>query len=189
MIEGISKAAGSPLMQALSVRPPVQRPAVTGVAAVQASRSRDLSLSITTDQGDTVTLTMHSATDVLAASYRDRVRGHHGRGQGRGHGADLASLSTESSMSLTVQGDLNAQELADIGRLMDQVGQAVKAFYQQDPGAASQALASFGDLGSLQGFTLDVSQQQEITAIIAQSGGTEEAPGSDSPAHGQDVDD
>jgi hypothetical protein len=183
MVEGISNRRGQPMMPALAVRPPMMRPPVTGVAAVQATRSRDLSLSITTDQGDTVTLTMHAATDVLAASYRDRVRGHHGRG--RGHGLDLASASTEQSMSLTVQGDLSPQELADIGRLMEQVGRAVKAFDRQDAGAASQALASFGDLGSLQSFTLGVSQRQQTSGVVVLSGGGGDAPGSDSPANPQ----
>ncbi|OGQ85974.1 MAG: hypothetical protein A2512_01445 [Deltaproteobacteria bacterium RIFOXYD12_FULL_56_24] len=97
-------------------------------------------LSLTTAEGDRVTLSD------LSMSYQQT--------QGVGlvtptaSGTSVSSSSTSAeSMGLSVQGDLNAQELADITRLVTELTSIASTFYAGDyEGALSKAI-DFGDLG------------------------------------------
>lgn len=97
-------------------------------------------LSLTTAEGDLVTLSD------LSMSYQQT--------QGVGlvtptaSGTSVSSSSTSAeAMGLSVQGDLNAQELADITRLVAELSSIASTFYAGDfEGALSKAM-DFGDLG------------------------------------------
>lgn len=60
----------------------------------------------------------------------------------------MASLRTEN-LELTVQGDLNPAELADINRLMTELTGIAAAFFTGEVEKAAAAAAGMGDLGSL----------------------------------------
>lgn len=85
------------------------------------SISRDLSAEFvfTTGEGDTVTLSASVETDVTYASlrYLSRSDGESTRLRG-----SLEAISVDRSLTLTVEGDLSEQELADITAFLDRVG-------------------------------------------------------------------
>ncbi len=141
------------------------RGAFGGAAAFSATQSRDLELSITTDEGDLVTLSMHQEREVTAAGYRGIARHGHGRHAG------FATVSVERSVEFSVQGDLNAQERADILALAKDLGRIAKTFFRDHLDAAGKALERFDDLGSLQGFTLELNQQRSVSSVVTVGGG------------------
>jgi len=109
-------------------------------------------LSLTTAEGDRVTLSD------LSMSYQQT--------QGVGwvtpasSGINVSSSSmTAEAMGLSVQGDLNAQELADITRLVGELTSISSTFYSGDyEGALSKAM-DFGDLGSVSSLAASFSRQ------------------------------
>ena len=97
-------------------------------------------LSLTTAEGDRVTLSD------LSMSYQQT--------QGVGwvtpasSGMNVSSSSmTAETMGLSVQGDLNAQELADINRLVGELTSIASSFFSGDYGEAMTQAMDFGDLG------------------------------------------
>lgn len=97
-------------------------------------------LSLTTAEGDLVTLSD------LSLSYQQT--------QGVGwftpasSGVKLAgSATTAEAMGLSVQGDLNAQELADVTRLVTELTSIASAFFSGDYQSAMTEAMDFGDLG------------------------------------------
>lgn len=97
-------------------------------------------LSLTTAEGDRVTLSD------LSMSYQQT--------QGVGwvtpasSGMNVSSSSmTAETMGLSVQGDLNAQELADINRLVGELTSIASTFFSGDYEDAMAKAMDFGDLG------------------------------------------
>lgn len=146
------------------------RGAFGGAAAVTATRSSELDLKVVTDEGDVVTLSLDQTDTLAAASYRDAVRGHHGRHRGHAHGATFATATSQRSLSISVEGDLSAEERADLSELVKDIARAVRAFSSGDLGSARAALEEFGDLGSLQSFTFELTREQS-TSVMVSSGG------------------
>ncbi len=138
--------------------PAAARSGGTRAFALEASRARDLELSITTVEGDKVTISMHAEVDRLLAGYR-------GLAPGRGVGGALAATSVERTTDVTVQGSLSEQERADIAALAARVADAARSFYRQHLDTASRMLSQFGDLGSIQSFTAEASQQSSVTLV------------------------
>lgn len=97
-------------------------------------------LSLTTAEGDRVTLSD------LSMSYQQT--------QGVGwvtpasSGMKVSSSAmTAETMGLSVQGDLNAQELADINRLVSELTSIASTFFSGDYEEAMTQAMDFGDLG------------------------------------------
>jgi hypothetical protein len=97
-------------------------------------------LSLTTAEGDRVTLSD------LSMSYQQT--------QGVGwvtpasSGMNVSSSSmTAEAMGFSVQGDLNAQELADINRLVGELTSIASSFFSGDYEDAMTKAMDFGDLG------------------------------------------
>lgn len=79
------------------------------------SQTRHLEMDLVTAEGDKVTLSLDGRTQSLLAAYQEagRDEGRTYRNQGY-----LMSHEQERSMTLTVEGDLNAQEMRDIRKVM-----------------------------------------------------------------------
>jgi hypothetical protein len=130
-------------------------------AAVRASRTTEAELKIVTNEGDTVTLSLESETDLSLATYSSLVRGKGGSGRVK---VNLATLSSRSGMGIHVEGDLSEEERADISHLLRNVGRALRSFFSGHIRAAVRRLASLGNLGSsLASFDLKASQTESVS--------------------------
>ena len=99
-------------------------------------------ISITTDEGDVVTFS-------AAYSLAQEVSGEMSVTQdGYLQSFTAASLEQNSSM-LSIQGDLNEEELADIRNLMGHLNSIASSFFEGDMDEALAGAMEIGDMGSL----------------------------------------
>jgi hypothetical protein len=110
-------------------------------------------ISITTDEGDIVTFNQSS----LAALEMSRESFATPLANGM---TFTASAALSESMSFSVQGDLNEQELADIASLYDSLTAIAGDFFNGDYGKAMVGAMSLGDLGSLASLEASFTQTQ-----------------------------
>lgn len=137
---------------------------VTRLRAIERTQSSDIRLQIKTDEGDTVTLTVHAGTDALSLTYRNRTRGEGGPSK---TAVDLTSLSASNSFEIQVEGSLSEEELAAIDALAARVKGAVASFLR-DGSSLAMSLAGVGAdpaLEPLAGFELGVSRTQTLEAV------------------------
>ena len=183
--------------------------------ATMVTRTEDASLTIKTAEGDTVTLSTHSqlqslkarltygpgdapghapATTAAGTNGAATAPAEHDGDEDDGKGVTqvrLREIQLDQSITLSVQGDLSDQELADIKKLVAGLGDALKGSGEQhgehDPGDAEHAQASSltridtQGLGSLAGFELHVERSVEVTKIRVRR-----APANPAPATAQD---
>jgi len=125
----------------LSYRPPNQQKMPTPVTSYQqtASQSQQASIFIKTKEGDTVRISENFATMQKTAQLD--------------YGNDLGLLASELSSNhsefLQVQGDLNTQELADLGSLLGDLSNIAGDFFNGNFDDAVAGAMKIGDMGSL----------------------------------------
>ena len=126
--------------------------------AVQEAR-----IAIMTAEGDTVSISSkYSLAQTASLRQQATPAGHLQQ-------FTTASLAS-SSYNLTVQGDLNAEELADIASLLNNLTGIAQQFYSGQLDEAMQAGLQLGDLGSLTQLTASFSQQLAVaTRLTSQS--------------------
>jgi hypothetical protein len=139
---------------------------VSGVAV-----SNDLSgrLSVTTAEGDTITLTADLEYDFRTVNYSSRVPGDSSI-------IDLEARYAESTLKkefgVTIEGDLNEQELKDLEKLFRKVSNIFRNFFHgnDEAGLAKTAKLAerFERLPSLSGLDLNVDVQRSVTVLAAQ---------------------
>ncbi|MEY4069595.1 MAG: hypothetical protein RL721_209, partial [Candidatus Eisenbacteria bacterium] len=144
------------------------------VRAKQVSVSEDTSLTIRTAEGDTVTLTSHTEMESLKA------RLTYGPGDAPDadeHGDDdgvegatsvrLRELRLDRSVTLSVQGDLSDEELADIRELVERLGDTLHDAGHDDDHAGTRSLVRLSTEGfdSLAGFELHAERTVEVTRV------------------------
>lgn len=131
--------------------------------AFERTRTADIQLQIRTDEGDTVTLTIHSEQDQTSVTYRARGRDDQGR---RTSGLQAFQSTQSSQVDMQVEGSLNAEELADVKELVGRVQRAVQGFFA-DGGDVSLESLGTGEEGieSLAGFQLDVQRSETVQAV------------------------
>jgi hypothetical protein len=114
-----------------------------------AERNTSATLTLRTDDGDTVSLTFESASRLESA----RVRG--------GGVEASETLREESySLSLSAQGDLDAEELADISKLVRKLAAGVRDVERGRPERAAERLLR-GEYDSLASYGVEI--QSEVT--------------------------
>lgn len=113
-------------------------------------------ISITTDEGDVVTFSQSSlaAFEMSSESFATPLA--------TGSTFTTKAIMAES-MSFTVDGDLNEQELADIAGLYESLTTIASDFFNGDYGKAMVGAMSLGDLGSLAALDASFTQTQ-VTA-------------------------
>jgi len=145
-------------------------PVDSGLVALEASSETDAQITIRTAEGDTVAITLDSQIDAAYAFYR-RPR----TGDGAGLRAEALSISASRDVAVSVQGDLNEQEMADVSRLVKRLEQAIRSFLKGNLSAAVHQSLVGPRLGSLAAYALDLQHTDSLTVIRATAGADQDA--------------
>jgi hypothetical protein len=136
----------------------------TNLLAVQASSETTAEIDITTRDGDTVTISLASDIEAGYAYYRRT---------GPDAGSELEAMAFVTSASrelqITVQGSLDQEELADITKLVRQLGRAIRSFVRGDTTASARQALHVKAQDSLSGFSLEMEHSDSLTLIRANS--------------------
>ncbi|MFW8602043.1 hypothetical protein ACOHYD_11265 [Desulfobacterota bacterium M19] len=117
--------------------PPPASSGGTSFSRLLASRQEAV-INITTDEGDRI-----SISTTLASRRQTEARGNN-------NGLELLTTKLSGSrQSIQVQGDLNPTELADLGRLLDDLSSIANDFFKGDTKKAVSEAMNLGDMGSL----------------------------------------
>lgn len=147
------------------------------LVALQATSETSEQISVATDEGDTVTITLGSEAEASYAFYRQTSASGETTLQA---GALVASAS--SDLEIWIQGDLNEQELSDIASLLEQLAPMIR------DAAKGGSLALSGDtpdgqgLDSLAGYSVSVEHSESLELIrvtdraVLGQGSVESAP-------------
>ncbi|MFN7936080.1 MAG: hypothetical protein U0R19_22305 [Bryobacteraceae bacterium] len=115
--------------------------------AASGQQSSSLDLSVTTAEGDKVTL---SAQALQAFSLES------------GDGKASASASRQLSVSVNVEGDLNEEELADIRKLALALGKSVRQAERGNIGQALRTVAKAADEDTIAAFQFQYERRSEL---------------------------
>jgi hypothetical protein len=148
----------------------------TKVSGVAISNDLEGRLSVTTSEGDKVTLTADLEYDFRAVKYASKVQTDDAT-------VDVTAKHVEASLKrefgVTVEGDLNEQELKDLQKLFRKVSSIFRKFFtgQDEEALAKTArlVERFDNLSSLSSLNLSVDVERSVTALAAQI--TSEGPG------------
>ena len=141
----------------------------TKVSGVAISNDFSGRLSVTTADGDKITLSADIESDFLAASYKSHVEGG---GTTTDVEAKYAAYSLKQEFGVTVEGDLNEQEVKDLAKLFRKVANIFEKYLNgQDEAALAKTaklVERFGRLSSLSGLDLNVNVERSVTVLAAQ---------------------
>ena len=125
-------------------------------------------LSVTTAEGDTITLSADLESDFRAVNYKAQFEGD---GKTVGVDATYAEYSLKHEFGVTIEGDLNEEETKDLERLFRNVANIFKQYVsgQDDEALAKTAKLAerFGNLSSLSGLDLSVDAERSVTVLAA----------------------
>jgi hypothetical protein len=175
----------------------------TGVSGVTLSNDFSGRLSVTTAEGDTIRLAADLETGFRAGQYFV----HGGSEEGVvSVGVESAHYTLQRDFGITVDGDLNEQELSDLEKLLQKISSIFHGFVEGQDEAALAHTASlaerFRGLATLSGFDVSVEVVRSVTVVAASSvtpggapattaaipqlsnGTTAPTPSSDSPGDG-----
>ncbi|MEO5956291.1 MAG: hypothetical protein ABIR36_11465 [Nitrospiraceae bacterium] len=140
----------------------------TKVGGVAVSTDFSGRLSVTTAEGDKITLSADIESDFRAVNYTSHAAGN-------GTTTDIETKYAESSLKqefgVTVEGDLNDQEVKDLSTLFRKVANIFKKVLNGQDDAALAKTAkladSFGNYSSLSGLDLKVDFERSVTRFAA----------------------
>ncbi|WP_421865680.1 hypothetical protein [Motiliproteus sp.] len=148
----------------------------------QARQQQSLSLSLTTRDGDVVELEIFSAQSLKYRS--DSARLESAGGQIEQHQLQLESR-TRQVLDFRIQGELDAQELEDVQRLMEQVGQLAGQFFEQQPQQSLEQLKELGlDAGEVVSLSLEMSRTEQYQYRHKAAQSYQQVAGPESIDHG-----
>ena len=155
----------------------------TKVGGVAVSTDFSGRLSVTTAEGDKITLSADIESDFRAVNYTSHAVGN---GTTTDIEAKYAEYSLKQEFGVTVEGDLNDQEVKDLSKLFRKVANIFKKVLSgQDDAAlakASKLSESFGDYSSLSGLDMSVDFERTVTRFAAAlTGETASQPGTSTP--------
>jgi len=140
----------------------------TQVGGVAVSNDLSGRLSVTTAEGDKITLTAKLESDFRSVNYQSHVETD---GRAVDVNAHYAELSLRKEFGVTVEGDLNEQEVHDLAKLFRNVTNIFRKYFN---GQDEEALAKtaklaerFGRFSSLTGLDLSVDVERSVTAVAA----------------------
>ncbi|MEK6634607.1 MAG: hypothetical protein AABY94_14895 [Nitrospirota bacterium] len=159
----------SKFFQAPAADPSSSQRLDTKVSAVSAAADLSGRLSVTTAEGDTITLTADFEARYRAVTYQAKAETEQSR-------VEVTATSVEASLKkqygVTVEGDLNEQELHDLEKLFRKVSNIFRKYFRgedDDALAKTAKLAEkFGGLSSLSGLDLSVDVERSVTVVAAQ---------------------
>ena len=121
---------------------------------VAASQSRSFAFELVTQEGDKIQILLDS---MQAGEI------------GRDGNSRSVSYASQDNFSLSIEGDLNADELKAINQLLGNVNQLSQDFYNGDLASAFDKAMTMGfDAGQIQQFSLQLSQTTEVSSSIGQ---------------------
>ena len=127
-------------------------------------------LSVSTAEGDTITLTADLEADFRIGTYHSRVGADPSVAS---VGAETTQLAIRRDFGVVVEGDLNEQELHDLGALFQNLSKIFRGFIAGQPEyiqTQTAALAQrFGGLGTLSSLDLSVEVVRSVTMVAASS--------------------
>ena len=140
----------------------------TKVSGVAVSNDFSGRLSVTTAEGDTITLSADLESDFRAVNYKAQSEGD---GKTVGVDATYAEYSLKHEFGVTIEGDLNEEEVKDLTKLFRNVANIFKQYVsdQDDEALAKTAKLAerFGNLSSLSGLDLSVDVERSVTVLAA----------------------
>jgi hypothetical protein len=165
--------------------PPLYPPNSSASGSLQISQSSRTTLntranaeiSLVTADGDKVTLSASSAlqTTHIIYDYLGRMEG-----QAPAAHAEKLQLSSTSEFAVTVEGELDQGELADINELLDAIETTAAGVFSGKPGGLLKSFAGLRELDSIASFDAALSYSREASAERATSiTSASEAPAGD----------
>ena len=112
---------------------------------VSASRQQATNLSITTAQGDIITLSMHASTEITRTTYDRFGRTSNGQTYVR---QDSLTIENNREFSIQIQGDLNRHELKDLQKVIKRVDKIVRDLLKGNLDHAVKQALKLGNLKS-----------------------------------------
>jgi hypothetical protein len=140
----------------------------TKVSGIAVSNDFSGRLSVTTADGDKITLSANLESDFRAVSYKSQVQG---AGTASEVNTRYAEYSLKQEFGVTVEGDLNEQEIKDLAKLFRRVANIFEKYLNgQDEAALAKTaklVGRFGRLSSLSDLDLNVDVERSVTALAA----------------------
>jgi len=157
----------NPSTELLSNRGNLQNTQFSGQSrkqSVNAYESLDTGLTIKTREGDIVTLSSNSFTELNAFEYnsRGKIQTDSGTARFSQHIREI-TLSTGDQFSFSVQGDLNEQELADIEAIVLGVEGIAAEMAEGDMGGAVEKAMSMGNYSSVSMYSAEISYERSYS--------------------------
>ena len=115
-------------------------------------QSQDASVTITTAEGDKVTLSANSQQQGEFATYNSS-----------GLFAGVRSLETKNSFSLSIEGSLNRQELKDIRKAIKVIGRATRELMEGDQKHAAKHVEKLQKLDTIAELQAEVAVKREVS--------------------------
>lgn len=159
----------SKFFQASAVDPSSSQRLDAKVSAISAATDLTGQLSVTTAEGDKITLTADFEARYRAVSYQAKAETEQGM---VAVNATSVEASLKKQYGVTVEGDLNEQELHDLEKLFRKVSNIFRKYFrgQDDEALAKTARLAekFGGLSSLSSLDLSVNVERSVTVVVAQ---------------------
>ena len=155
--------------------------------SVNAYESLNTGLTIKTREGDIVTLSSSSFSELDSFEYNSRgeIRTDSANASMSQHTREI-TLTTGEQFSFSVQGDLNEQELADIEAIVKGVDSIAAEVAQGDMDEAFEKAMSMGNYSSVSMYSAEISHQRSYS-VAEETRSTSRGPLPDSaPALGTD---
>ncbi len=102
------------------------------------AQSEEVSISLTTQEGDQITIRQSAMSEQMNAQYKKDETLH-----------TIDTRLAKSGMSLAVQGDLNDQELADLSKLLGDLSVIAGDFFNGNMTKAMTGAMNINDMGSI----------------------------------------
>lgn len=148
-----------------------------------AERQSSAELSIVTTEGDRVTLSANSGSLATYERYDSRGRLEDGETTRSGQ---FREFSSQNEFRITVEGDLNEAELADIRRILEVQGELFSSFLKGEISDEVSEVLDLDKLGTIAKVdaTLDISQRVDVFQRVEVSGSGKEIS-NDEHQHGE----
>ena len=156
-------------MNTISTYPPLytagsgafDSPQISEASQTRLNAHTNADISLITADGDKVTLSASSALLATHTTYDFLGRID---GQALAAHAEKLQISSTSEFAVTVEGELDQEELADINKLLDAIKTTVAGVFSGKSDKLQQSLAGFGDLHSIASFEATLSYSREASA-------------------------
>jgi hypothetical protein len=136
------------------------------LTALDRTSSTDVQIQVQTDEGDTVSITLHRETDLSMISYRYRSSGQDGK---QTLALQARSETTTQNIGIQVDGSLSDAEKADLEALIQRVASSLPGMANGSGTDSLPGKSESGDFASLAGYSLTVSQSETLSRIALRS--------------------